>query len=305
MKNTLAMVAMAVFLSGIAAVRAATQFEFDGAHDYETGEYGYYYTVTAGLFPNRTGSPPVPNGDRASGTGVIMHIKDDPNGRPPGRWFQDWDAGPIDGWFEDTSGIALTLSNNATVVYDNHGIDSGTHPADYYGDGNGGISYSMVNNYDEITSGYFFLDASTTFDSLSGYFIGYGGFDANSPSVGLHVNIFTASVSDADPLPDPPLTYSPTVNSFTGDVLSSHKGASSFAAGVMSATDSGLDIDVFGGTYDIFRATYTLDDPITLDSGHYYFGHHAVVAVPEPSTGILVALVMAKAALRRNRNCSG
>ena len=290
MNYTTSLVAIVLLFFTSPRVLAATQFEFDGAPDYQTGDYGYYYAVTAGLFPNRTGSPPTPNGDRASGTQVIMHINDDPAAYSGSRWFQDWDKGTVDGWWEDTSGLAMKLALNGSSVYDNNGIDNATFAPDYYGDGHGGVSYSMVNNYDNVTAGYFYLDSAITFNEISGYFIGYGGFDATDPTTGIYVNIFNASISDADPLPDPPLTYSPTENSFTGDVISGHSGATAFAPGTMSIADTGVDMDVFSGTFDIMRGTYTLDTPVTLNPGHYYLGHHAAVAVPEPSAGILASV---------------
>ena len=256
-------------------------FSFNGAAENMTDQNGYYYAVTSGLFPDGNLTP---NGDRASGTGVIMHIHDDASVWGT-RWFQDWDSGTIDGWFADTSGLALTLGDTGITVYDNNGIDDDTFPPDYYEAGHGGVSFSMADNYDHETAGYFALTGDTTFNTVSAYFIGTSGLDVNDPRLAVHLNIFDASISDADPAPDPPLTYSPTDNSFTGDLLSTHVGTAAYQTGCMNIEDSGETLDVFGGTYTIFKATYTLDAPMTLGSGEYYFGHHGSFGPINSATG--------------------
>ena len=55
----------------------------------------------------------------------------------------------------------------------------------------------------------------------------------------------------------------------------------------MTTSDTGVD-RVFGTDYgsihdDIFRLTFTLDSPVVLPAGEYFFSHDATI-IPEPLT---------------------
>ena len=104
----------------VAGEGRAGQFVFNGAPDNEIDALGYYYAITGGQFPTGT----TPNGSRASG-GTFRRIYDDP------YWGASIDTWLTDGWFPENAGLALTLYNGATNIYDNNGIDTGTQGTYY------------------------------------------------------------------------------------------------------------------------------------------------------------------------------
>ncbi len=253
---------------------------FNGAADFSTSSYGLYYMITGGKFP--TGSPP--NGDNASG-GTFRFITDDPNW---GYAIQQWNK---DDWFSENAGFALTLMNNNSILYDNNGIEDGSYGNYYNDDASGSLAglymgYSMSNNFDWIYATYLKLENATTFNKIIGYFDGngyYGNLDPNSPYIIYDMNIWSAYQDDPDSNPN---SWMPTnTGSFTGDVFSAKSTAGSFSWG-----DTGVDrvYSGWGGaTDDIYRLTYSLDNPITLEAGTYFFSHDAEV-VPEPTTMLLL-----------------
>lgn len=246
---------------------------FNGHGDYETGTHGYYYAITGGQFPTGT----TPNGDNASG-GTFRFVTDDP------YWGHSLDTWHKDDWFPQNAGIALTIQDNGTTVYTNCGIEEGTYGTYYDGTGAASSSsvpglyraFSMSNNYDWIYAGYFKLEERTTIDTLIGYFDENLGFDRNDPMITYNMNIW--SNVDGDLLPV-------NTGSFTGDVFSSDSVSGTFAT-----SDTGVD-RIFGDDYgnqtdDILRLTYTLDSPITLEAGEYWFSHDAEI-VPVPGAVLL------------------
>ena len=127
---------------------AGADATFDGQADIQTGSFGYYYGITGGKFPTGT----TPNGDNASG-GTFRRIWDDPYwGASTGTWTKD-------DWFPENAGLALTLKNASSTVYDNNGIEDGTQ-GDYYDAQTQGLpsastpglyrGYCMSNIYDHI-----------------------------------------------------------------------------------------------------------------------------------------------------------
>lgn len=289
----------AALRAGVAAVSvlmaahvAAAYPALNGAGDYQTDSVGYYYAVTGGLFPTGT----TPNGDNASG-GTFRFLTDDP---AYGYTIDVWNK---DDWYANNASIALTLKNGGSTVYDNNGLETGTFPTGYY-DYNAGFptpgagavtAYSMANNWDWIYAGYFQLTASTQVDQIIGYFVHSGDpndaltgpFDPNNPIFRYHANIW--SNVDGDLLPA-------NTGSFLGDVFSSDTTAGTFAW-----SDTGYDRTGSASQQNIYRLVYTLDSPVTLAAGTYWFGTNATV--PEPSTAILVGLGLAavSAAGRKRR----
>jgi hypothetical protein len=263
---------------------------FNGQGDNETDSFGYYYIMTGGLFP--TG--PIPNGDNASG-GTFRFIIDDPVwGYPIDTWHKD-------DWFPQNASFALTLKNGPAIVYNNNGIEDGTY-GNYYNATAQGLpsastpglyrGYSMSNNWDFIYAGYFKIETPTTVDQIIGYFDENSGFDRNNPLIWYRMNIWSNVAGDLLPV---------NTGSFTGDVFSSD-----YVAGTFSWGDTGVD-RVFGVDYgsitdDIFYLKYTLNTPITLEPGIYWFSHDATI-IPAPGAILLASIGVGLVGwLRRRKN---
>lgn len=275
---------------------AANGAALNGTSDYGTYDHGVYYAISGGLFPTGT----TPNGDNASG-GTYRYLSD----RTPsdGTWIKD-------DWWNDNAGIGLTLRGTSGIVYDNNGLEpDAAIPADpnyydyYLGNypvgGHGAHNaLSMSNNWDFIYAGYFKIESDVTITSLTGYFnfssnpsdpLTYG-FDPADPEVGFRMNIW--SNVDGDLLPT-------DTGSFDGDVFTSDT-----AAGTFSFSDTGFNRVGSSTAHDIYRLTYTLDTPLTLQPGVYWFSHDAVLTpIPEPSTIAILGLagIAGLAVLRRRR----
>ena len=250
--------------------------EFNGAADNERDDLGYYYVITGGKFP--TGN--IPNGDNASG-GTFRWLSDDPSW---GAWSLPIDVWHKDGWFPQNASLALTFKNGGSIVYDNNGLEDGTHDGFYdYSDhlpeknwATPGLyrGYAMSNNWDWIYTGYFKLDSPTTIDTIIGYFDnGVYGFDPDNPNIAYRMNIWSSFQDNPGGNPN---SYMPAVASFTGDVFSS-----STTSGNFIWSDTGVDRifpDWSGyAPDDIFRMTFTLDTPVVLPSGVYFFSHDAII----------------------------
>lgn len=263
---------------------------FDGQADNERDDLGYYYAITGGKFPNGQ----TVTGKKDTG-GSMAYITDDP----------DWgsytlDVWHKDGWFSETAGLALTMKNQGTAVFDNFNNDTGdfyTTPAGQASGDTPGLyrGYSMSNNYDWIYAGYFKVNEETTIDQITGYFDETSGFDADNPLIDYRMNIW----SNLDVDKGTYIQKTPAVASFEGDVFSSD-----YVTGTFSWGDTGVD-RVFGDDYgnitdDIMYLTYTLDSPLTLSAGEYWFSHDATV-VPIPGAVLLGMLGLSAAGIKLRR----
>lgn len=241
---------------------------------------GFYYLLSGGKFPNGQTKNAIPGPGSAV---VFRHLTEE-------VWlddgFEQWtfnsQLGPQ---FEATSGLALTLKDGGAIVYDNNGIEDGSC-GDYYDNSSGAVPdgekpglyewFSMSNNFDAIFATYFSLSEATTFDGIIGYFDGNGRaelrFDPGNVYNRFRVNIWSNAGGDM-----------PATSSFTGDVLSSDTTAGTFE---YSATDV-RRVFSDGASDEIFRLVFTLEEPVTLPAGEYWFSHDMAVPAGESSPVIL------------------
>jgi hypothetical protein len=264
----------------VTALMAETSTSFavmDGQGDNQREDLGYYYVITGGKFPNGQ----TVTGKKDTG-GSMAFLLDDPTWQ---TWGYNYaiDVWHKDGWFSETAGLALTMKNSAGgVVFDNFNNDAGdfyTTPPGQASEDTPGLyrGYSMSNNFDWIYAGYFKINEVTTVNQITGYFDENSGFDADSPAIRYRMNIWSnIDVGSAK---------TPGVVSFTGDIFSSDNTSGSFSWG-----DTGVD-RVFGDDYgnitdDILYLTYTLDTPLVLQPGEYWFSHDATV-IPAPGAILL------------------
>jgi uncharacterized protein (TIGR03437 family) len=193
--------------------------------------------------------------------------------------------------YSTATGLAVTLKNGATVVYDNNGIETGTTGNFYNNAGGGpdakkpGLSdlYSMSNYFPLTFAGYLKLGASTTVTELIGYFDTLGStdlpFDPNNGFVRYRMNIYSNASG----------TLPKETGTFIGDVFSSDS-----IAGTFSFSDSGVKIissDPKNAPKSLYRLSYKLAAPLTLPAGEYWFSHDASIRATPALTSVSPAFL--------------
>lgn len=227
---------------------------------------GAYHVLTTG---DGAGGPQLwPEGTAGGAFRFYTHDK---------RWglpTRKWVAAP---WFPQTHGLAMTLWQDDLPVFSNHGIEQ-ADTGSYFQAGDSGLTFtpglssffSMTEKRGMICAGRFHTDVPVVFNSVSGYFACVSSFDPSDPRVLFHMNIWSAGVS-----PDDPDLLIPATPGFTGDVFASDKTPGRFVH-----SDTGIDRQwarLTDGESDVWRLTYTLEQPITLPAGDYFFSHDAEV----------------------------
>jgi uncharacterized protein (TIGR03437 family) len=227
---------------------------------------GFYWVIGGGKFPNGQ----TLNG--ASGTnGAIAHVHNSTGDGANGLrvWTKNLSQG-VD--LSALSGIAVTLKNGTTTVYDNNGIEDGTSGS-FYNNQGGSVddsakagSYVFVSNtknVDSVMAGYMKITQPTTFTQIIGYFDGNGQDNLLPFNPANIYNKYRMNIWSADG--SVPAAY----NGFTGNVFSSDS-----IGGTFTYSDTGVSRIFKDGSKDpIYRLVYTLQSPITLQPGDYWFAH--------------------------------
>ena len=196
--------------------------------------------------------------------------------------FQAWSKNTgLGAQYASSPGLALTLRNGSTVVYDNNGIEDRSFGS-FYDNTNGGSNslrpglanvYSMSNYFPLVFVTDFKLTQRTTITELVGYFDGDGNsdlpFDPQNPYVQYRMNIWS-NLSGNVPK---------DTTSYVGDVFSSDT-----VSGTATISDTGArriftDPTVPGRNVPdaIYRVSYKLTAPLTLEAGDYWFSHDVSV----------------------------
>lgn len=204
-----------------------------------------------------------------------------------------WGPNGLNAWTNNTglnsayaaaTGLAVTLRNGSSVVYDNNGLETNLFGT-FYNNLNGpttnaqkpGLAdlYSMSNYFPLVFSGYVKLAQATTVTELIGYFDVGGApltnFDPANPFVKYRMNIWSGSALPKE------------TGNFVGDVFNSDATAGTFSysdTGVKMISNSPTDLPK-----PIYRLSYKLAAPLTLPAGEYWFSHDASVrAAPAASS---------------------
>jgi len=233
---------------------------------------GFYWVLGAGKSPNGQTRTAV---DGAGSAVLTMH--DDRE-----TWGEDgyrrWTAPQgLSNSHVATSGLALTLQHGSATVYDNNGIEDGSHGGYYVNsipgspdaDAAGLTSWiAHSTNYRVVNASHFRLERTTTFDQVIAYFDGNGDdslpFDPANAYNRYRVNIWSNGPGGV-----------PANNTFAGDILSSDSAGGVFAHSPTSVSR------IRGNTErdPVHRLVYTLPAPLTLAPGDYWFASDA--ALPE------------------------
>ncbi len=237
---------------------------------------GFYWVLSGGKFP-----PGHFRNGVGGSTSALVFLHDDPElwGSAGYRvWTTNTRLGPR---FAASSGLALTLMSGGTIVYDNNGIEDGSHGG-YYDNSAGAVPdddkpglylwFSMSGNYRAIYATWFRLATAVTVDKIIGYFDGDGNpelpFDRENMYNRYRMNIWSSNFVGL-----------PAVSSFTGNIFSTDS-----TPGTFTMSPTAVDRTLANGARDrIWRLVFTPDRPLVLGPGEYWFSHD--VAVPETGPG--------------------
>jgi len=235
---------------------------------------GFYYVLTGGKFPNGQ----TRNGQTGANSAIAFRHTAPGIFGDQGNGSWTLNTGATEPSFAQASGVALTLRNGTSIVYDNNGIETGD-TGGYYDNRVNTVPdvqkpglwllYSNSTNTQGVFAGYFRLTAPTTFTEAVGYFDCNGipdlRFDPDNIFNQWRMNIWSHSGGG------------PAQNSFTGDVFSSDT-----IPGTWSWSQTGVSRYFADGANDaICRVSYRLDTPFTLQPGEYWFSHD--IATPPSS----------------------
>ena len=226
---------------------------------------GFYWTIPAGKFPNGQ----TKTAQSGPWTAIMFYHE------APDLWgengYKQWTPNTLANGadFANLSGLAFTLMNGNVIVYDNNGIEDGTHGGFYNNEG-GAIPdegkasltqwFSMSGNYRGIFATHFRAPESITFDTLIAYFDGNGLPELRFDPFNIY-NTYRMNIWSTD------LLGRPAVNSFTGNIFSTDD-----AAGQFSISQTDVDRVFQDGARDpIYRLVFKLDRPMTLPAGEYWF----------------------------------
>lgn len=197
-----------------------------------------------------------------------------------------WGTAGLNAWTNNTglgsqysavSGLAVTLKNSGTVVFDNNGIETGAAGKFYDNTGGGANSdkpgltdlYSMSNYFPMVFAGHVKLAQAATVTELIGYFDTLGNlevpFDPANGYVRYRMNIWSNASG----------TLPRETGNFTGDVFSTDT-----TAGTFSYSDTGIKIRSSVATdapKTLWRLSFKPAQPLTLAAGDYWFSHDASV----------------------------
>jgi len=226
---------------------------------------GFYWALPAGKFPNGQ----VKTAVSGPQTAIMFYHEDKEIWGEEGykQWTPNTLANGAD--FAQTSGLAFTLMNGNVIVYDNNGIEDGSHGGYYDNEGStipdankASLTewFSMSGNYRGIFATHFRVPETITFDTLIAYFDGNGLPELRFDPFNIY-NTYRMNIWSTD------LLGRPAIASFTGNVFSTDN-----AAGQFSISQTDVDRVFQNGARDpIYRLVFKLDRPMTLTPGEYWF----------------------------------
>ena len=238
----------------------------------QAGVTGAYRQM--GFYQVAVGGKTVP-GQPVSGVDALAFRQTDPV-----AWgsvgLNQWVKGSSNSINSSVSGLAVTMRNGDTTVFDNNGIEDGSGAAFYNNAGGGAdtakpglsVAYSMSNYFPLVFDTFIRISQPTTVSEIIGYFDGNGSpslpFDPANPYVKYRMNIW----SNASGLPK-------ETSSFTGDVWTSDTTAGTFS---VSQTNVNRVSSVATALPDpLWRLSFKPTSPITLPAGDYWFSHDASI----------------------------
>jgi uncharacterized protein (TIGR03437 family) len=232
-------------------------------------QLGFYYTLLGGN--------PVTGQSITGKSAVALRQSDQVTWGPTGynAWANLTSLTNLPSTFSTVPGLAVTLKNGTSIVYDNNGIESNSAGTFYNNTGGGADSqkpglteiYSMSNYFPSVGAGYFKLAQSTTITEMIGYFDAMENpasiFDPANPYIKYRMDIWSSNSSSL-----------PTdTSNYVGNIFTSDTTAGTFTYSATSVQMiSGVSTNV---PKSIYRLDYKLAAPLTLPAGEYWFSHDA------------------------------